>query len=183
MKTITKHARVNRKAITCLYSAVFHSSHPLHANCYSLPTAKSTYAEGKEGRVELAYPRIHARALMCGAVIDSLDRVPRQSNDRVGHAPPTMRYNGGSTHYSWRINLAHGCQQRTPSVTQNVDISIVRFIQVRKEFHGENDRVKLIVLYCGMEDDIKLVRAASGALATLTYDSVVCHKVMTVSLS
>lgn len=73
----------------------------------------------------------------------------------------------------------HNCQQKTPSETEDFNTSI--FIQVRKEFHGENDRVKLIVLYCGIEDDVKLVRAASGALATLTYDTVVCHKVMTVS--
>jgi hypothetical protein len=54
-------------------------------------------------------------------------------------------------------------------------------LQVQKQFHGENDRVKLLVLYCGMEDDAKLVRAASGALATLSCDQVVCQKIITVS--
>jgi hypothetical protein len=54
-------------------------------------------------------------------------------------------------------------------------------MQVQKQFHGENDRVKLMVLYCGMEDDVKLVRAASGALATLSNDEVICQKIITVS--
>jgi hypothetical protein len=48
-----------------------------------------------------------------------------------------------------------------------------------KEFQGENDRVKLLVLYCGTEDDVKLVRAASGALAVLSYDKTICHKIIT----
>lgn len=51
-------------------------------------------------------------------------------------------------------------------------------------FQGENDRVKLLVLYSGMFDDEvdeRLIRAASGALATLTCDRAICHKVTTVS--
>lgn len=45
----------------------------------------------------------------------------------------------------------------------------------------DNDRVKLLVLYCG-EDDLKLNMAASGALAQLTVDSdKVCEKIVAVS--
>lgn len=36
------------------------------------------------------------------------------------------------------------------------------------------------MLYSATEDDVKLVRAASGALATLSFDSVICHKIITV---
>ena len=55
-------------------------------------------------------------------------------------------------------------------------------IQVRKRFHGENDRLKLLFLLCG-EEDIALVRAASGAVAMLTadLDKELCHKLTTVS--
>jgi len=48
-------------------------------------------------------------------------------------------------------------------------------------FHGENDRVKLLVLYSGMLDDERLVRAASGALAMIAHDRVVSNKITTVS--
>jgi len=47
-------------------------------------------------------------------------------------------------------------------------------------FHGENDRVKLLVLYSGMLDDERLVRAASGALAMMAHDRVVSNKITTV---
>ncbi len=39
--------------------------------------------------------------------------------------------------------------------------------QVIKYFTGENDRVKLLVLLCGDEDDL-LVKAALGTLAVLS---------------
>ena len=48
-------------------------------------------------------------------------------------------------------------------------------------FKGENDRLKLMVLYSGMEDNDRLVRAASGTLATLTLDPDLAAKVTTVS--
>ena len=48
-------------------------------------------------------------------------------------------------------------------------------------FHGENDRVKLLVLYSGMLDDERLVRAASGALAMIAHDRVISNKITTVS--
>lgn len=45
----------------------------------------------------------------------------------------------------------------------------------------DNDRVKLLVLFCG-EDDVKLNIAASGALAQLTVDSdKICEKIMSLS--
>jgi len=49
-------------------------------------------------------------------------------------------------------------------------------------FHGENDRVKLLVLYSGMLEDERLVRAASGALAMIAHDRVVSNKITTVSI-
>jgi len=48
-------------------------------------------------------------------------------------------------------------------------------------FHGDNDRVKLLVLYSGMLDDERLVRAASGALAMMAHDRVISNKITTVS--
>lgn len=54
--------------------------------------------------------------------------------------------------------------------------------QVAKSFEDENDRVKLVVLFCG-EDDETLVRAAAGCLAILSPERVICHKITTVSLS
>jgi hypothetical protein len=47
-------------------------------------------------------------------------------------------------------------------------------------FKGENDRVKLLVLY-SMEEDEALTRAAMGALAMLSHDPEICHKIVTVS--
>ena len=38
------------------------------------------------------------------------------------------------------------------------------------------------MLYSGVEDDEQLVRAASGALATLSVDPVICNKITTVRL-
>ena len=48
-------------------------------------------------------------------------------------------------------------------------------------FKGENDRVKLLLLYSGLEDEDKLVRAAAGALAMLSFEKEVCLKITTVS--
>jgi hypothetical protein len=45
----------------------------------------------------------------------------------------------------------------------------------------DNDRIKLLVLYCGEEDDIKLNMAASGALAQFTEQSEkICQRVLDV---
>ncbi|CAH1772776.1 unnamed protein product [Owenia fusiformis] len=44
---------------------------------------------------------------------------------------------------------------------------------------GENDRVKLLVLYSGV-DDMKLAKAASGALAMLSREKVICEKILQV---
>eukprot|EP00096_Caligus_rogercresseyi_P016764 TRINITY_DN965_c0_g1_i1.p1 TRINITY_DN965_c0_g1~~TRINITY_DN965_c0_g1_i1.p1 ORF type:complete len:973 (+),score=328.63 TRINITY_DN965_c0_g1_i1:292-3210(+) len=47
-----------------------------------------------------------------------------------------------------------------------------------KRCEGKNDKVKYSVLLCGDDDDIEIVKAASGALAMLTSQSnVICHKV------
>jgi hypothetical protein len=48
-------------------------------------------------------------------------------------------------------------------------------------FHGENDRVKLMVLYLAEEDPL-LVRAAAGALAILSSSREVCNKIFKVTL-
>ncbi|VDP18064.1 unnamed protein product [Schistosoma margrebowiei] len=43
------------------------------------------------------------------------------------------------------------------------------------------ERVKLLVLYCGELDDLLLVRAASGALASMSYDPGIIRKITNVS--
>ena len=48
-------------------------------------------------------------------------------------------------------------------------------------FKGENDRVKLMLLYSGDEEDVNLVRAASGALAILSQDREICSKIVACS--
>lgn len=45
------------------------------------------------------------------------------------------------------------------------------------------ERVKLLVLYCGELDDLLLVRAASGALASMSYDPGIIRKITNVSLT
>ena len=47
-------------------------------------------------------------------------------------------------------------------------------------FEGENDRVKLMLLYSGDEEDGRLVRAASGCLAMLSGNPLICKKITTV---
>ena len=49
-----------------------------------------------------------------------------------------------------------------------------------KLFEGENDRVKLFTLLMGDEDE-KIVRATSGALACLSTSEVICRKIIEVS--
>ena len=49
-------------------------------------------------------------------------------------------------------------------------------------FKGENDRVKLLVLYSGIDDDERLVRAAAGALAIISHDPEICQKITTVCI-
>ncbi|XP_075051256.1 protein unc-45 homolog B [Mixophyes fleayi] len=55
--------------------------------------------------------------------------------------------------------------------------------EVQERFIAEgNDRLKLMILLCGEEDEIKLQRAAAGALATLTAaHKSLCHKMTEVS--
>ena len=53
--------------------------------------------------------------------------------------------------------------------------------QVSKKFLGDNDRVKLLVLYCGEEDE-DLAKAAAGALACLADYQEVCSKILQVML-
>ncbi|VDQ12000.1 unnamed protein product [Trichobilharzia regenti] len=43
------------------------------------------------------------------------------------------------------------------------------------------ERVKLLVLYCGEYDDLLLVRAAAGALASMSYDPGIIQKITSVS--
>ncbi|PIK61116.1 hypothetical protein BSL78_01941 [Apostichopus japonicus] len=53
------------------------------------------------------------------------------------------------------------------------------FSRGSERFKGENDRVKLLVLFC-FEEDTKLVAAASGCLACLTRDEEICSKIFQV---
>ncbi|WAR16167.1 UN45B-like protein [Mya arenaria] len=58
---------------------------------------------------------------------------------------------------------------------------LITLLHVIKTFEGENDRVKFFMLICGDEDE-KIVRAASGALAVLTSESdIVCKKIVEVN--
>ncbi|KAK2185884.1 hypothetical protein NP493_219g00021 [Ridgeia piscesae] len=56
--------------------------------------------------------------------------------------------------------------------------NLVQNEKVAKSFEGENDRVKLVVLFSG-EDDEPLVRAAAGCLAILSSERAICHKITT----
>ncbi|KAI0985020.1 hypothetical protein GJ496_008858, partial [Pomphorhynchus laevis] len=49
--------------------------------------------------------------------------------------------------------------------------------QVYSKFTGDNDRIRLLVLF-GNEDDLKLNQAAMGALAQLSFLPVVCQKIV-----
>ncbi|XP_061176890.1 protein unc-45 homolog B-like [Saccostrea echinata] len=51
--------------------------------------------------------------------------------------------------------------------------------EVVKIYEGESDRLKLMVLYCGDEDEL-VVRAAAGALAMLSHSEKICKKIMEV---
>ena len=52
-------------------------------------------------------------------------------------------------------------------------------LQVAKLFEGDNDRVKLFTLLCGDEDE-KIIRATSGALAVLSTSEIICRKILQV---
>ena len=54
-------------------------------------------------------------------------------------------------------------------------------LQVAKSFEGENDRVKMFLLYC-TDEDVAIVRAGAGGLAMLSDSATICHKIITVSL-
>ena len=63
------------------------------------------------------------------------------------------------------------------------------FFQTKDLYKGENDRVKMMVLFCGEEDpeepdeeDRRLVIAASGCLAILSDDKEICEKITTVGV-
>ena len=47
-------------------------------------------------------------------------------------------------------------------------------------YEGENDKVKMMVLLCGEEDE-NLVKAAAGVIATLSSRPLICKKVVAVS--
>ncbi|ESP02238.1 hypothetical protein LOTGIDRAFT_224978 [Lottia gigantea] len=46
-------------------------------------------------------------------------------------------------------------------------------------YEAENDRVKLMYLYCG-EEEPKLVKAAAGAIAVLTQSEIICNKIINI---
>ncbi|XP_055959152.1 protein unc-45 homolog B isoform X2 [Patella vulgata] len=52
--------------------------------------------------------------------------------------------------------------------------------KVVKLYEKENDKVKLMLLYCG-EEDINLVKAAAGAVAILSPSEIVCKKIVEVA--
>ena len=45
----------------------------------------------------------------------------------------------------------------------------------------ENDKIKFLVLLCNEDEDERVLRGAAGALAMMTYDKVICHKIVSVS--
>ncbi|XP_048728243.1 protein unc-45 homolog B-like [Ostrea edulis] len=49
--------------------------------------------------------------------------------------------------------------------------------EVVKIYEGETDRLKLMVLYCGEEDEL-VVRAAAGAMAMLSNSEKICNKIL-----
>jgi hypothetical protein len=51
--------------------------------------------------------------------------------------------------------------------------------KVQEMAEGENDRVKMMVLFAG-EEDVALVRAASGALTFMSANPTLCKKITTV---
>ena len=57
----------------------------------------------------------------------------------------------------------------------------VLYFQVLEAYKGENDKLKLLVLFCGEEDEL-LVRAAAGALAMLSEDEIICQKIPNVCI-
>ena len=58
------------------------------------------------------------------------------------------------------------------------DVSII--IQISECFEKDNDRVKMLVLFSG-EDEQGLVSAAAGCLAILSVKPIICQKIVTVS--
>jgi len=44
-------------------------------------------------------------------------------------------------------------------------------------FQGESDRIKLLVLYSGMLEDERLMRAASGDIAMIAHDGAVGNNI------
>ena len=61
--------------------------------------------------------------------------------------------------------------------------NLVSLDEVKERFLGEeNDRVKLLVLYCSETEDVALIKAASGALASLSSDSRCLDKITKVRL-
>ncbi|XP_064596944.1 protein unc-45 homolog B-like [Liolophura sinensis] len=52
--------------------------------------------------------------------------------------------------------------------------------EVAAHFKGANDRIKLLVLYAQEAEDLKLVRAAAGALAVLSKEPEICQKIVQV---
>ncbi|KAK3087864.1 hypothetical protein FSP39_011661 [Pinctada imbricata] len=49
--------------------------------------------------------------------------------------------------------------------------------EVVKLYEGENDKAKLMLLFCGEEDDL-LIRAAAGGLAIITQNEKICRKII-----
>ncbi len=45
---------------------------------------------------------------------------------------------------------------------------------------SDSERIKLLMLYCIQADDVFLVRAAAGALATMSYDPGVISRIVAV---
>ncbi|CAF0749986.1 unnamed protein product [Brachionus calyciflorus] len=72
------------------------------------------------------------------------------------------------------VDLRRAATECMCNMAQNED---VLFVYEKPD----NDRIKLLVLYCGEEDDIKLNLAASGALAQLSQNSEkICKRILEV---
>ncbi|XP_013379041.1 protein unc-45 homolog B [Lingula anatina] len=61
--------------------------------------------------------------------------------------------------------------------------NLVMSEEVAKMYMGENDKVKLLVLYCAsdeLQEDVALIQACLGTLAILSSRKVICEKIMKV---
>ncbi|XP_018645780.1 heat shock protein 70 (hsp70)-interacting protein, putative [Schistosoma mansoni] len=93
----------------------------------------------------------------------------------------------GDTH-RYRIMAEHGLPlidhclfEDHPMIRRAATECVANLAQSHSFVISSGERVKLLVLYCGELDDLLLVRAASGALASMSYDPGIIKKITNVS--